>query len=40
MPGRAPSVEGAFDAVPATLAQTRLIRGTWKKLLSAASSRT
>jgi hypothetical protein len=40
MPGRAPSVEGAFDAVPATLALTRLIRGTWEKLLSAASSRT
>jgi hypothetical protein len=39
-PGRAPSVEGTLEAVPATLAQTRLIRGTWEKLLSAASSRT
>jgi hypothetical protein len=26
--------------VPATLALTRLTRGTWEKLLSAASSRT
>jgi hypothetical protein len=40
MPGRAPSVEGAPEAVPATLAQTRFTRGTWEKLLSAASSRT
>ena len=39
-PGRAPSVEGAPEAVPATLALTRLARGTWEKLLSAASSRT
>jgi hypothetical protein len=39
MPDRAPSVEGAFDAVPATLAQTRLIRGTREKPLSAASFR-
>jgi hypothetical protein len=27
-PGRAPSVEGASEAVPATLALTRLTRGT------------
>ena len=40
MPGRAPSVEDAPEAVPAALAQTRLARGTWEKLLSAASSRT
>ena len=40
MPGRTPSVEGVAEAVPATLAQARLVRGTWEKLLSAASSRT
>jgi hypothetical protein len=39
-PGRAPSVEDAFEAVPATLAQTRLTRGTRERLLSAASFRT
>ena len=38
-PGRAPSVEDAFDAVPATLTQTRLIRGTRERPLSAASFR-
>ena len=38
-PGRAPSVEDAFDAVPATLTKTRLIRGTREKPLSAASFR-
>jgi len=27
-PGRAPSVEGAFEAVPTLLARARLIRGT------------
>jgi len=28
MPGRAPSVDGAFDAVPTLLTRARLIRGT------------
>src|SRR5215216_6535128 len=37
MPGRTPSVEGVVEAVPATLAQTRLVRGTWPSMLACAS---
>jgi hypothetical protein len=40
LPGRAPAVEDAFEEVPGTLARARLVRGTWERLLSAASSRT
>ena len=39
-PGRAPAVEETLEAVPATLARARSPRGTWERLLSAASSRT